>query len=310
MSVFNDDQLDVPRTSLSIEGIGTSKSCLIPEGAYGSSQTKFIPINSVEDAAELVKDWLVQTASVSVEEIVGIGHRVVHGGERFSRASLINDELVNYLTEITPLAPNHMPATLAMVQAFRHTYPNTPHIATFDTSFFHNIPEVAKTLPIPRNLQDKFNIHRYGFHGLSYQSLLDSFSRHEGSVAARGRVIMAHLGNGASVAACINGEPLDMSMGFTPVSGIMMSTRSGDIEPGVLTYLQKTQGFSTDDISKLLTYESGLLGVSGFSADMHELLMAEKLNKQAELAINLFCYKIKKTIGAYTTVLGGVDSII
>ena len=309
VAVFDDDQLEVPRTSLSIEGIGSDKACLIPEGEYKSDKTRFLPIDSPEAAAVLVKEWL-EGALTGDDTVDAIGYRIVHGGSRFDAATEINNEVIEYLTSLTPLAPNHMPATLACIAAFAQTFPSSTHVACFDTSFFHDIPAVAKTLPIPIELQEKENIRRFGFHGLSYQSILDSLTTHEGELAAHGRVIMAHLGSGASVAACKNGKPIDMSMGFTPISGIMMSTRSGDLEPGVLTYLQQEKGFSIEQITDLVTRKSGLLGVSGLSGDMHTLLQAQDENSNARLAIDLFCYKIKKTFGAYAAALGGVDSIV
>ena len=287
VAIFDDDQLEVPRTSLSLENI-----------------------ISFQEAVLSVKKWLETEALNNQDTVTAIGYRVVHGGTRFDAATAINADVIEYLTSLTPLAPNHMPATLACMAAFQQTFPAATHVACFDTSFFHDIPAVAKTLPIPIELQEKEHIRRFGFHGLSYQSLLDSFTAHEGEVAAHGRVIMAHLGSGASVSACKNGQPIDMSMGFTPISGIMMSTRSGDIEPGVLTYLQQEKGYSTAQINDLVAHKSGLLGVSGLSGDMHTLLQAQHDNTNAQLAIELFCYKIKKTIGGYVAALGGIDSII
>lgn len=291
VSVFDRDAPETPRASLAIEDIGPS-------------------IEALETATKRIQQWLIGELSIQPDEIEAVGHRVVHGGERYSTASLITPDLLSYLESITPLAPNHMPRAVASINAFLTAYPNAHHVACFDTAFFHNIPEVAKTLPIPLSLQKEAGIRRYGFHGLSYTSLLASFKEHEGDVAHQGRVILAHLGSGASVAACKDGQPIDMSMGFTPVSGIMMSTRSGDIEPGVLTYLATQKGMTPAELSDLVTYQSGLLGVSGTTDDMHALLNTQHENPQVALAIELFCYKIKKTIGGYAAALGGVDSII
>lgn len=287
VAVFDDNQLEVPRTSVSIEEIET-----------------------YENAVVLVEKWLETEALTKDDTVNAIGYRVVHGGTRFEAAAAIDAGVIEHLTSLTPLAPNHMPATLACIAAFQQTFPNAAHVACFDTSFFHNVPAVAKTLPISTELQEKEDIRRFGFHGLSYQSLLDSFTTHEGDAAATGRIIMAHLGSGASVAACKNGKPVDMSMGFTPISGIMMSTRSGDLEPGVLTYLQQEKGYSVEQITDLVARKSGLLGVSRLSGDMYTLLQAQHEDANAQLAIELFCYKIKKTFGAYAAALGGVDSII
>jgi len=291
VSVFDSQDPQTARASLYIEDIGTT----------GESSTA---------AIDHVQRWLADEVSINGDEIEAIGHRIVHGGERYTSASPITPELLSYLANITPLAPNHMPGVLAVTKIFLTTYPRARQIACFDTTFFHEVPKVAKTLPIPLSLQKDAGIRRYGFHGLSYESILASFKTNEGDVALHGRVIMAHLGNGASLAACKDGRPVDMSMGFTPVSGIMMSTRSGDIEPGVLTYLETEKGMTPMEISDLVTNKSGLLGVSETTADMHTLLGLQDENPKAKLAIELFCYQIKKTIGAYAAALGGVDSII
>ncbi len=310
VAVFRDTDLTTPQTSVSVEGIGTENGSIVPEGLYENTQSEQLSIPTVDEAAQLVKNWLRETLSISADQVIAVGYRVVHGGQKYTKATIVDEALVTYLKSITVLAPNHMPATLGSIEAFEATYPNAQHVACFDTSFFHDIPEVAKVLPLPKKLQENLSIRRYGFHGLSYESLLDSFEAHEGVAARNGRVILAHLGSGASVCAVKNGQPVDMSMGFTPVSGIMMSTRTGDIEPGVLTYLQTSQNLSANDISSLVTHQSGLLGVSGISPDMHTVLQAQAEDPNAALAVELFCYKITKQIGAYAAVLGGVDSII
>lgn len=310
VAVFKDDQLQSPDFSLSVEGIGTETATLVPNGQFGHPDTQTRPIYSIEAAVEAVRQWLDDKHAIGPANIRAIGHRIVHGGPKHTQAAIITDELINYLDEITPLAPNHMPATLAAVKAFMSAYTDVPHVACFDTGFFANVPDVAKTLPIPKKIQDDYGIRRFGFHGLSYQGLLDSLRVNEGDNTAEGRLIMAHLGSGASVVAIKNGSPVDMSMGFTPVSGIMMSTRTGDIEPGVLTYLQTHQGMTTEQIAKMVTYQSGLLGVSGLTNDMLILLQTQKDSPSVALALDLFCYKIKKQFGAYMAVLGGVDAIV
>jgi len=310
VSVFDRTQLNTPRASLSVEGIGTPNAALIPNGAYGSDETQHPTIDTFDDAADQVKSWLSSKLDVQSSDIEVIGYRVVHGGERYKEASIVTQDLIDYLQSITPLAPNHMPATLTAINAFRDAYPDAPQVTCFDTSFFHDIPDVAKTLPIPLTLQRENHMRRYGFHGLSYQYLLTSFKQQEGEAAASGRIIMAHLGSGASVTATVNGQPIDMSMGFTPVSGIMMSTRSGDLEPGIFSYLQNQLGMSVDEVSALLTHKSGLLGVSELTADMYTLLQSQHDNENVALALDLFCYKITKTMGGYVAALGGVDSII
>lgn len=267
-------------------------------------------ITSHEDAVRQMQEWLATEPSLQQQTIDAIGHRVVHGGDLFSKPTRITPDVVSSLQSITSLAPNHMPGTLAVMNAFLMAYPSTPQVACFDTSFFHAVPKVASTLPLPLSLQKESGIRRYGFHGLAYEALLDSFAQHEGETARHGRVILAHLGSGASLAACKNGQPIDMTMGFTPISGIMMSTRSGDLEPGVLTYLEQVKGFSANDITDLVSNKSGLLGVSELSADMKTLLDTQHDSETAKLAIDLFCYKITKAIGGFAAALGGVDSLI
>lgn len=289
VSVFEQANLTTPKDTLSIEGID---------------------ISQYQEAIQRVTTWLTDELSIQPQDIEAIGHRVVHGGEQYSNAARVTPDLLAYLGSITPLAPNHMPATLASLQAFLEAYPTASHVACFDTSFFHDLPEVARTLPLPLTLQKEHSIRRYGFHGLSYQSLLASFAKHEGPEAAHGRVIMAHLGSGASIAACKDGKPVDVSMGFTPVSGIMMSTRTGDIEPGVLVYLQKKLGLGADELLDFVTHKSGLLGVSESTADMYTLLQNQQNDPKSALAVELFCYKAKKTMGGYIAALGGVDSIM
>jgi len=291
VSVFDRENLQVPHASLAIEDIGISGE-------------------TPQTAAQRVQQWLSSELAIQPEQIEAIGHRVVHGGQEYDSAALVTPDLLTYLQSITPLAPNHMPGTLASITAFLAAYPNADHVACFDTGFFHDVPGVAKTLPIPLSLQQENGIRRYGFHGLSYTALLASFKDNEGEAAHNGRVIMAHLGSGASVSACKDGQPIDMSMGFTPISGIMMSTRSGDLEPGLITYLEKEKGMSPDELADLFANKSGLLGVSGTTANMRTLLEMQDEDPNSKLAVELFCYKIKKTIGAYTAALGGVDSII
>jgi len=293
VSVFDADRPFEARATHAIENIGSATS-----------------VDTLENAVIAVEQWLTNECNIRGDDIEAVGHRVVHGGERYSSAALMTEELRSYLESITPLAPNHMPGALSSIAAFSEQFPNAQHVACFDTSFFHDIPEVAKTLPLPLTLQKESGMRRYGFHGLSYQSLLASFQDHEGETAKNGRVIMAHLGSGASISACHNGQPIDMSMGFTPVSGIMMSTRSGDLEPGIMTYLETEHGMSPQEVSDLVTHQSGLLGVSETTADMHVLLDTQEENPKGKLAVELFCYKIKKMIGSYAAALGGVDSII
>lgn len=291
VAVFQPDALDTPLASKEVAGLGDSET-------------------SVHDALRGIQSWLGDELSLSSHDISAIGHRVVHGGTKHIAPEVLTNELVDALWELVPLAPNHMPRTLEAIAAFRDAYPDAQHVACFDTAFFSQVPASASTLPLPASLQTNTALRRYGFHGLAYESLLANFHIHEGTAAAHGRVIMAHLGSGASVTACVNGAPIDMTMGFTPVSGIVMSTRSGDLEPGVLSYLQRSAGMSLDAIDQLVAHDSGLKGVSGITGSMRELLDREADTPQAALAISLFVSSLVKAIGGYIALLGGVDSII
>ena len=257
-------------------------------------------------AAGLIK-WL--DTRFSRRSVAAIGHRVVHGGPRYGEPQLITPEVLTELRRLVPFAPNHMPAAVALIEAFQHHYPSAPQVACFDTAFHHDLPRVARTLSIPRRYAAA-GVRRYGFHGLSYSFLMEELARIAGPMAAHGRVILAHLGNGASLAAVRQGRCIDTSMGFTPMGGLMMGTRSGDMDPGVLTYLIREEGMSADDLESLVSKQSGLLGVSGKSSDMRTLLASEQNDSQAAEALDLFCYQARKWIGAFAAALGGVDTLI
>ncbi len=307
VSLFNTDSEEA-YASASIEGIGVGQAILVPE-INGSKETHDIIAADHHAAAAVIKEWLRGIIEEG-DTINAAAYRVVHGGDRYKDATIIDDDVVSYLEEITPLAPNHMPAAVACIRAFRDAYPAIVHVACFDTAFFHSIPDVARTLALPKRLRDQ-GLRRYGFHGISYEYLFDHFVHNEGeSAKAHSRVIIAHLGSGASIAAIKDGKPIDMTMGLTPASGIVMSTRSGDVDPGIFDFLMQEEGASPDTVRNTLYKESGLLGVSETTADMRQLLEDRKTDPRAKLAIDLFCYTIRKQIGAYSAALDGVDSII
>ena len=234
--------------------------------------------------------------------LAGIAHRIVHGGERFDRPQRITPGLLDGLRELIPLAPNHLPDEIALIEAFMAEQPQVPHVACFDTAFHHDLPAISRTLPVPAMP----GLRRYGFHGLSYAFLMSELEDEE----ARGRVILAHLGNGASVAAVLDGRCIDTSMGLTPSGGLVMSTRTGDLDPGVVTYLTRLRHLSVDQADRLLTHESGLLAISGRTADMQELLAQESSDPRARLAVDIFCYQVSKWIGAFAAALGGLDTLV
>lgn len=247
--------------------------------------------------------------AVGFESLVAVGHRIVHGGPSFKEARLIDKDVMDELARLSKFAPQHMPAAILSIEIMQDYFKDLPHAVCFDTAFFADIPNVAKLLTIPRKYQAE-GLRRYGFHGISYTYLLSSFKEKAGEAAANGRIIFAHLGSGASLAAVVNGKPIDMTMGFTPVSGIMNSSRTGDLDPGVLSYLHHEHNMSVDEFTRMVNAESGLLGVSELTADMYTLLQNEETNSQAAEAIELFVYQVRKTIGAFSAALGGVDSIV
>jgi acetate kinase len=217
--------------------------------------------------------------------------------------------MVKELHSLDPFDPEHLPEEILLTEAFHHRFPDLPQVACFDTAFHHDLPQVARLLPIPRRYEAK-GVRRYGFHGLSYAFLMGELARLGGDEAARGRVILAHLGNGASLAAVRNGKPVDTSMSFTPAAGVPMSTRSGDLDPGLLWYLARTEKMSAKQFNEMVNFQSGLLGVSETSSDMHDLLASEAQDVRAAEAVALFCYQVKKCIGGYAAALGGLDTLV
>jgi acetate kinase len=241
--------------------------------------------------------------------VAAIGHRIVHGGPKFHEATAVTAELVKELRRITPLDPEHLPEEILLIEAFARRFPRLPQFACFDTAFHHDLPTVARLLPIPRRYEAK-GLRRYGFHGLSYEFLLDDLARVEGPPVAQGRVVLAHLGNGASLAAVHLGKPVDTSMGLTPAAGVPMGSRSGDIDPGLPGYLARTEGLDAAQFHALVNFKSGLLGISESSADMRDLLGEEARDPRAADAVALFCYQVRKCIGAFAAALGGLDTLV
>jgi len=237
-----------------------------------------------------------------------VGHRVVHSGDRYQEPQRITDGLIATLQQLVPLDPVHLPQALAAIQAARQVYPSIPQVACFDTTFHRHMPPVAQHYALPHELWN-LGVRRYGFHGLSYESIMDMLRRVD-PAAAGGRVIIAHLGNGASMAAVHRGSGVDTTMGLTPTGGLVMGTRSGDLDPGVLLYLLQAQGMSPAEINTLVNQRSGLLGISGSTADMRDLLDKESRDPRAAAAIALFCYQARKFVGALAAVLGGLDTLI
>ena len=238
--------------------------------------------------------------------IVGVGHRVVHGGELYSQPVRLDDAHVQRLAEFIPLAPLHQPHNLAGIAAMRAALPGMPHVACFDTAFHRSQPPLAQLFALPRRITAQ-GVRRYGFHGLSYEYIAEVLPHYLGATA-QGRVIVAHLGNGASMCAMLDGRSQATTMGFTAVEGLMMGTRAGALDPGVLLYLMDYHGMDARALTQMLYRESGLLGVSGISQDMRELLASDR--KEAAEAVDLFCYRIVREVGSLAAAIGGLDALV
>jgi acetate kinase len=237
--------------------------------------------------------------------LAGIVHRVVHGGDRFDRTHRITPAVIDGLRALIPLAPNHLPDEIALIEAFAQARPGIPQVACFDTAFHRDLPAISRTLPVPAAP----GLRRYGFHGLSYAFLMSELAGVDPAAAA-GHVVLAHLGNGASLAAVAGGRCIDTSMGLTPAGGLVMSTRAGDIDPGVIAYMARTRRLPVEQIDELLTRDSGLRAISGGSADMQVLLSQEQTDPRARLAVDIFCYQVRKWIGAFAAALGGLETLV
>jgi acetate kinase len=259
-----------------------------------------------KSAINALIDWLEQR--VNFDSIRAVGHRVVHGMQH-SAPEVVSQVLLEELHSISPYDPEHLPSEIELIETFLQRHPHLPQVACFDTAFHRTMPRVAKLLPIPRRF-DEAGVQRYGFHGLSYAYLMEELVRLGDSAATDGRVILAHLGNGASMAAVCNGESIDTSMSFTPTAGLVMSTRTGDLDPGVAAYLARTDHVNTSQFYAMVTHKSGLLGVSEISSDMRDLLEHEPHDIRAAEAVALFCYQAKKWIGSFAAALGGVDTLV
>jgi acetate kinase len=262
------------------------------------------------EAASVTADRLVQKLKEqsSIAAPDAIGHRVVHG-MLHTQPERVTPGLLEELRRITPYDPEHLPREIALIEALQKRFPNVPQVACFDTAFHRHMPAVATLLPIPRRYAAK-GVQRYGFHGLSYTFLLGELARLGDPAAVRGRVILAHLGSGASLAAVRDGRGIDTSMGFTPAAGLVMGTRSGDLDPGLMSYLALTESMTAAQFQTLVNHESGLIGISESSADVRDLLEREGADARAREAIDLFCYQARKWIGAFAAALGGVDTLV
>ena len=303
------DELDPLRRRLvgKVDRVGQSGMTLTFKDSVGTPpDRRTINMDDHPSAVAFLLDWL-ETQQVFAS-VTAVGHRVVHGMTH-SEPERVTPELLNELHRIMPYDPEHLPLEIELMEAFRQRHPALAQVACFDTAFHRTMPRVASLLPIPRRYEAA-GVRRYGFHGLSYEFLMEELARLGDPAATEGRVILAHLGNGASVAAVRDGKSIDTSMGFTPTAGLVMSSRSGDLDPGLVSYLARTEQMSATQFQEMVNHKSGLLGVSEISSDLRDLLAREKRDVRAAEAVALFCYQAKKWIGAYAAALGGLDTLV
>jgi acetate kinase len=290
------ERIGLPEATMRVKGLNPADNFSRPVAA---------PDHAV--AVRALMDWIEER--LGRVALTAVGHRVVHGGPKYSDPELISKEMVEELRQLKPFDPEHLPEEILLTEAFYRRFPDLPQVACFDTAFHHDLPRVARLLPIPRRYEAQ-GVRRYGFHGLSYAFLMGELARVAGTEAAQGRVILAHLGNGASLAAVHHGKAVDTSMGFTPTGGVPMSTRSGDLDPGLAWYLARTEKMSAKQFNEMVNFQSGLLGISETSSDMRDLLERETQDARAAEAVALFCYQVKKWIGAFAAALGGLDTLV
>lgn len=291
-----------------IEAIGSPQAVLqVKCLSEANNYSRPLSVATHAGAIDAFMEWI--EAENTFGPLAAVGHRVVHGGPDYSQPVQITSQVIEELHRLSPFDPEHLPAELLLIEAFRSRLPHVTQVACFDTAFHHDLPRVAQILPIPRRYE-ALGIRRYGFHGLSYSFLMEELGRQSGPKASQGRVILAHLGNGASLAALHRGQPIDTSMSFTPTAGVPMSTRSGDLDPALAWYLTRTEGMTPEQFNTMVNSQSGLLGVSESSSDMRDLLQYEADDIRAAEAISLFCYQIKKCIGSFAAALGGVDTLV
>lgn len=291
-----------------VERVGLGEARLVVRHAGGSSsEERAVEAGDQAAVASLVIQQVEEHPGLAA--IAAIGHRLVHGGVRFVEPGLVTAEMLEELKRIGPLDPEHLPGEIALIEALGRTVPDVPQFACFDTAFHRTLPRAAQIVPIPRRYWS-LGIRRYGFHGLSYAYLMEELARTAEPAEARGRVVLAHLGAGASLAAVREGRCLETTMGFTPASGLVMGTRCGDLDPGLIAFLSRVEGMTPDRFHRMVNHESGLLGISETSADLRDLLARCNADVRAAEAIDLFCYRVKTAIGSLSAALGGLDSLV
>ncbi|MFA7439514.1 MAG: acetate/propionate family kinase [Sphingomonadaceae bacterium] len=290
-----------------IEGIGTAPRLMAREADGTVLVDRSWPDSATLPHGTLLQEFFQWAGALTTDyEIIGIGHRIVHGGTDFAAPVLVDEDIIAALDALSPLAPLHQPHNLSAVRALREFAPHLPQIACFDTAFHHGRADATTRFALPRALYDA-GVRGYGFHGISYEYIAQTLARHDPELAA-GRVVVAHLGNGASMCAIHDGRSVDTSMGFSTVDGLMMGTRCGTLDPGVVLYLQTALGYSAEDIAHMLYKQSGLLGVSGISSDMRELTASDR--PEAAAAVDMFVWRAARHAAALATTMGGLNGLI
>ncbi len=306
-ALFKGDDLSLILSG-GIDRMGHSQAALKVKGADPADNfSRPVATPDHQSALRIFMAWIEERCGR--DGLSAVGHRLVSGGPKYSEPERITHEMVEELFRLSVFDPEHMPMELLLVDAFHRRFPNIPQAACFDTAFHHDLPRVARMLPIPRRYE-ALGVRRYGYHGISYSFLIEELAQVGGTDSVRGRVILAHLGNGASLAAVRDGKSLDTSMGFTPASGVPMGTRSGDLDPGLALYLEKTEDLSAEEFNAMVNFRSGLLGISETSSDMRDLLKIESTDARAAEAVDMFCYEVKKRIGSFAAALGGLDTLV
>lgn len=306
-AIYQTGETLTPILSGSIENIHSSNTTFGFTNTINTKEDRInIEVDTVDEAGNYLLNWLEM--QISFSSIKAVGHRLVHGRQH-TGPEKISAELLEDLKQHCAYDPEHLPDEIKLIEICVRRYPSLLQVACFDTAFHATMPLVAKLLPIPRRYFDA-GIQRYGFHGLSYSFLMQQLQRIAGNEKVNGKIILAHLGNGASLAAVQHGKCVDTCMGFTPTSGMIMSTRTGDLDPSVAWYLMQVEKMTADKFNHLINHESGLLGISGTTSSMKELIKIKDTDAHAEEAFELFCYQAKKFIGAYTAALGGLDTLV
>ncbi|MDR5586925.1 MULTISPECIES: acetate kinase [Clostridium] len=297
-----------------VERIGINGSILTQKVKGREKYIVEQPLKDHQDAIELVLKSLIDEnhgVIKSMDEISAVGHRVVHGGEKYSKSVLVNDEVMKNIEECIKLAPLHNPPNIIGIKACEELMPNTPMVCVFDTAFHQTMPEKAYMYPLPYEYYTEDHIRKYGFHGTSHKYVANKVAEFMKKDSSELKTVTCHLGNGVSITAVDGGKSIDTTMGFTPLAGTIMGSRCGDIDPAIVTYLIKEKGYSADEVNDILNKKSGILGVSGVGTDFRDIRSAiGDNNKRAILATDIFGYQIKKQIGAYAAIMGGIDTIV